>query len=186
MIPRDFAKKINNNIKNNAANNNANSKDKGSSKNGLADISGTTLPGFITCDQRLNAIIIRDSRENLPFYEEIIKTLDVPCDVIKITLSITSQPDAVAELIHLGQMILPIIIYGLNEYKSLNSTQRIRIIVRFLYLICRFYLRKNYIFCIASNLTSEAISAYTYWKIYINPRYQFTNIFWIDFVLFRS
>ena len=86
----NFAKNINKNIKNNVANNSANSKDNGNSENGLADISGTTLPGFITCDQRLNAIIIRDSRENMPFYEEIIKTLDVPCDVIKIDVAVVN------------------------------------------------------------------------------------------------
>ncbi|MDR3144148.1 MAG: hypothetical protein LBT64_01450 [Puniceicoccales bacterium] len=54
------------------------------------DISGTTLPGFITCDQRLNAIIIRDRRENMPFYEEIIAKLDVPCEVIKIDVAIVN------------------------------------------------------------------------------------------------
>jgi type III secretion protein C len=54
----------------------------------VADISGSTLPGFITCDQRLNAIIIRDKRENMPFYEEIIAKLDVPCEVIKIDVAV--------------------------------------------------------------------------------------------------
>jgi type III secretion protein C len=56
----------------------------------VADISGATLPGFITCDQRLNAIIIRDRRENMPFYEEIIGKLDVPCEVIKIDVAVVN------------------------------------------------------------------------------------------------
>ncbi|MDR3274026.1 MAG: hypothetical protein LBS87_01690 [Puniceicoccales bacterium] len=48
----------------------------------------STLPGFITCDQRLNAIIIRDKYENMAFYEGIIKQLDIPCEVIKIDVAI--------------------------------------------------------------------------------------------------
>ncbi|MDR2436150.1 MAG: hypothetical protein LBD33_02480 [Puniceicoccales bacterium] len=48
----------------------------------------STLPGFITCDQRLNSIIIRDRYENMAFYEDIIKQLDVPCEVIKIDVAI--------------------------------------------------------------------------------------------------
>jgi type III secretion protein C len=48
----------------------------------------STLPGFVTCDQRLNSIIIRDRYENMSFYEDIIKQLDVPCEVIKIDVAI--------------------------------------------------------------------------------------------------
>jgi type III secretion protein C len=48
----------------------------------------STLPGFVTCDQRLNAIIIRDRYENMAFYEDIIRQLDVPCEVIKIDVAI--------------------------------------------------------------------------------------------------
>jgi type III secretion protein C len=65
--------------------------DSGSDQNasGEGSISGaSTLPGFITCDQRLNSIIIRDRYENMAFYEDIIKQLDVPCEVIKIDVAI--------------------------------------------------------------------------------------------------
>lgn len=48
----------------------------------------SSLPGFITCDQRLNAVIIRDKHENMQFYEDIINQLDVPCEVIKIDVAI--------------------------------------------------------------------------------------------------
>ncbi|MDR0742028.1 MAG: hypothetical protein LBE98_01020 [Puniceicoccales bacterium] len=91
-----YAKDINNNIKNmqkdgknsDKGKNDKSSGDKSSSDGNSIDISGTSLPGFITCDQRLNAIIIRDRRENMPFYEEIISKLDVPCEVIKIDVAI--------------------------------------------------------------------------------------------------
>ncbi|MDR2432258.1 MAG: hypothetical protein LBD34_00695 [Puniceicoccales bacterium] len=90
-----YAKDINNNIKNiqkDGKNSDKGKNDKSSgdtSNDGNSiDISGTSLPGFITCDQRLNAIIIRDRRENMPFYEEIISKLDVPCEVIKIDVAI--------------------------------------------------------------------------------------------------
>jgi type III secretion protein C len=48
----------------------------------------TALPGFIICDQRLNATLIRDRSENMPFYEEIISKFDVPCEVITIDVAI--------------------------------------------------------------------------------------------------
>ncbi|MDR1232824.1 MAG: hypothetical protein LBJ75_00980 [Puniceicoccales bacterium] len=91
-----YAKDINNNIKNmqkdgkisDNGKNDKSSGDKSSGDSNSVDISGTSLPGFITCDQRLNAIIIRDRRENMPFYEEIISKLDVPCEVIKIDVAI--------------------------------------------------------------------------------------------------
>ncbi|MDR1595654.1 MAG: hypothetical protein LBR91_01870 [Puniceicoccales bacterium] len=91
-----YAKDINNSIKKiqarDGSSGTADGK-KGESGEGIpgeksVDISGTTLPGFITCDQRLNAVIIRDRRENIPFYEEIIATLDVPCEVIKIDAAV--------------------------------------------------------------------------------------------------
>ncbi|MDR0680122.1 MAG: hypothetical protein LBF42_03805 [Puniceicoccales bacterium] len=63
--------------------------EKGSSENGTKNISSSSsLPGFITCDQRLNSVIIRDRYENMTFYEDIIKQLDVPCEVIKIDVAI--------------------------------------------------------------------------------------------------
>lgn len=84
----DYAKKIQKSVdkanKNNASNTNESEKEGES----VSDISGTTLPGFITCDQRLNAIIIRDRRENIPFYEEIIHQLDVPSEIIKIECAV--------------------------------------------------------------------------------------------------
>jgi type III secretion protein C len=91
-----YAKDINNNIKSaqkdgkfsDNGKNDKSSGDKSSGDSNSVDISGTSLPGFITCDQRLNAIIIRDRRENMPFYEEIISKLDVPCEVIKIDVAI--------------------------------------------------------------------------------------------------
>ncbi|MDR1457706.1 MAG: hypothetical protein LBI47_02565 [Puniceicoccales bacterium] len=91
-----YAKDISNNIKNiqkdgknsDKGKNDKSSDDKSSNGDDSVDISGTSLPGFITCDQRLNAIIIRDRRENMPFYEEIISKLDVPCEVIKIDVAI--------------------------------------------------------------------------------------------------
>lgn len=46
---------------------------------------GQTL---IQPDIRLNAIIIRDLAENMPFYEEIISTLDVPTTIIEISAAI--------------------------------------------------------------------------------------------------
>lgn len=46
---------------------------------------GQTL---IQPDIRLNAIIIRDLAENMPYYEEIIKTLDVPTKIIEISAAI--------------------------------------------------------------------------------------------------
>ncbi|MDR1528672.1 MAG: hypothetical protein LBS22_03775 [Puniceicoccales bacterium] len=93
-----YAKDINNNIKNmqkdgknsDKGKNDKSSEDKSSNDGNSVDIAGTSLPGFITCDQRLNAIIIRDRRENMPFYEEIISKLDVPCEVIKIDVAIVN------------------------------------------------------------------------------------------------
>jgi type III secretion protein C len=75
--------------------NNANANDKNSGNKSEQNSDGgekintpSTLPGLITCDQRLNAIIIRDRYENMAFYEDIIKQLDIPCEVIKIDVSI--------------------------------------------------------------------------------------------------
>ncbi|MDR1432927.1 MAG: hypothetical protein LBI61_01115 [Puniceicoccales bacterium] len=89
-----YAKDISNSIKNMQSKDGAAGKqdDSGgkSTEENVVDISGTTLPGFITCDQRLNAVIIRDRRENMPFYEEIIAKLDVPCEVIKIDVAIVN------------------------------------------------------------------------------------------------
>ncbi|MDR0715337.1 MAG: hypothetical protein LBF25_00930 [Puniceicoccales bacterium] len=63
--------------------------EKGSSEKEAKNISSSSsLPGFITCDQRLNSVIIRDRYENMMFYEDIIKQLDVPCEVIKIDVAI--------------------------------------------------------------------------------------------------
>jgi type III secretion protein C len=73
--------------KSNSSDKSSDDKSDSSSKEG--NVSATpTLPGFITCDQRLNAIIIRDRYENMSFYEDIIKQLDVPCEVIKIDVAI--------------------------------------------------------------------------------------------------
>ncbi|MDR2779147.1 MAG: hypothetical protein LBB16_02575 [Puniceicoccales bacterium] len=91
-----YAKDINNNIKNmqkdgnnsSGGKNDKPSGDKSTEGGNSVDILGTSLPGFITCDQRLNAIIIRDRRENMPFYEDIIAKLDVPCEVIKIDVAV--------------------------------------------------------------------------------------------------
>jgi type III secretion protein C len=68
-----------------------NSGDKSDQKSDDNKKTGTAsfaLPGLITCDQRLNAIIIRDRYENMAFYEDIIRQLDVPCEVIKIDVAI--------------------------------------------------------------------------------------------------
>ncbi len=59
-----------------------------SSEDSTKPTTTSSLPGFITCDQRLNAVIIRDRYENMQFYEDIIKQLDVPCEVIKIDVAI--------------------------------------------------------------------------------------------------
>ncbi|MDR1413761.1 MAG: hypothetical protein LBI56_02385 [Puniceicoccales bacterium] len=88
-----YAKDINNNIKSLKSNDAKKSADgdgtgKASSGESVADISGATLPGFITCDQRLNAVIIRDRHENMPFYEDIIAKLDIPCEIIKIDVAV--------------------------------------------------------------------------------------------------
>ncbi|MDE6432036.1 MAG: hypothetical protein K2L13_01425 [Opitutales bacterium] len=73
---------------NNASSSEDKGKDKQSSESSENVSSTSTLPGFITCDQRLNAVIIRDKHQNMQFYEDIIKQLDVPCDVIKIDVAI--------------------------------------------------------------------------------------------------
>ncbi|MDR1401847.1 MAG: hypothetical protein LBI81_02735 [Puniceicoccales bacterium] len=86
-----YAKEINKNIKNiknTDAKKDSDGNDEKSSEQNVVDISGSTLPGFITCDQRLNAVIIRDRRENMPFYEDIISKLDVPCEIIKIDVAV--------------------------------------------------------------------------------------------------
>jgi type III secretion protein C len=90
-----YAQDINKSIKNlqNSKNDSDTSGDKSSKSSDDKDvmnISGAVLPGFIICDQRLNAIMIRDRRENMPFYEEIITKLDVPCEVIKIDAAIVN------------------------------------------------------------------------------------------------
>jgi type III secretion protein C len=98
-----YAKDISSGIKNIQENSNKNNKSGGNQSTGsddgdgktqegtkTIDISGASLPGFIMSDQRLNAVIIRDRRENMPFYEEIISKLDVPCDVIKVDVSIVN------------------------------------------------------------------------------------------------
>jgi type III secretion protein C len=90
-----YAKDISSNVKKlqNSKDKNSGNKSKGEEENDpsgakVSDISGASLPGFIMSDQRLNAVIIRDRRENMPFYEDIISKLDVPCDVIKVDVSI--------------------------------------------------------------------------------------------------
>ncbi|MDR2737467.1 MAG: hypothetical protein LBB18_00805 [Puniceicoccales bacterium] len=103
-----YMKEVNNNVKKieeNSKNNSKNSSkssgkksesssDEGDEQSGdgskVIDIAGATLPGFIMCDQRLNAVIIRDRRENMPFYEDIIAKLDIPCSVIKVDVSIVN------------------------------------------------------------------------------------------------
>ncbi len=77
-------------INNQNNNNNSSSSNDNNQKSSDTENIPTTasLPGFITCDQRLNAVIIRDKYENMQFYEDIIKQLDVPCDVIKIDVAI--------------------------------------------------------------------------------------------------
>lgn len=68
---------------------NNNSQDSKDSKtDGSKDILNVQVPGTITYDPRLNAIIIRDKKENMAFYEDIITQLDVSCDVIKIDVAI--------------------------------------------------------------------------------------------------
>lgn len=85
-----YAKEMNKSLQK-QNNDSKNSKQNGkTSEKNVADVSGATLPGFITCDQRLNAIIIRDSRENMPFYEDIIQKLDVSCEVIKIDVAVVN------------------------------------------------------------------------------------------------
>jgi type II secretory pathway component GspD/PulD (secretin) len=88
-------KDINNNIKNiqkdgkncDKGKNDKSSGDTSNDGNSIK-ISETALPGFITCGQRMNVILIRDRSENMLFYEEIISKFDVPCEDITIDVAI--------------------------------------------------------------------------------------------------
>lgn len=42
----------------------------------------------IQADARLNAVIVRDSKDRMPYYEELIKVLDAPVDLINIEVTI--------------------------------------------------------------------------------------------------
>ena len=46
--------------------------------------------GLITTDTRQNAIIVKDYTKNLPLYENIIKKLDVPLELIEIQAAIVN------------------------------------------------------------------------------------------------
>jgi type III secretion protein C len=111
-----YAKDINNNIRN--IHKNGKNSDKGKNDKSSGDtsndgnsinISGMSLPRFRTCEQRLNAIIIRDRRENMPFYEEIISKLDMPCEVIKIDVAIVgvSNPASLSFGINVISVTIP-------------------------------------------------------------------------------
>lgn len=52
----------------------------------------TILPegGLITSDARQNAIIVKDYSKNLPLYEQIIQSLDVPLELIEIQAAIVN------------------------------------------------------------------------------------------------
>lgn len=76
------------NKKNNNSNDSSSKEGKQSSDDNESFPTTHSLPGLIACDQRLNAVIIRDRYENMPFYEDIINQLDVPCEVIKIDVAI--------------------------------------------------------------------------------------------------
>ncbi|MDR2629189.1 MAG: hypothetical protein LBC30_04335 [Puniceicoccales bacterium] len=123
-----YAKDINNNIKNiqkdgknsDKDKNDKSSGDKSSNDGNSVDISGTSLPGFITCDQRLNAIIIRDRRENMPFYEEIISKLDVPCEVIKIDVAIVDVNKSSSLVFGVSGVSAPI--FGGNTAISMSGS----------------------------------------------------------------
>ena len=43
---------------------------------------------YITADTRLNAVIIRDREERMPFYEEVIRALDEPAGIVQIQATI--------------------------------------------------------------------------------------------------
>jgi len=57
----------------------------------LTSETATTKTGnsfSIQADARLNAVIVRDTRDRLPFYEELIDILDVPASLINIEVTI--------------------------------------------------------------------------------------------------
>lgn len=60
-------------------------KDRKEQEEGMVQSSSATL---IQPDVRLNAIIVRDVEEKMPQYEAIIKTLDVPVQIVEISVAI--------------------------------------------------------------------------------------------------
>ena len=55
---------------------------------GIVGTRGAGQEAFVIGDPRLNAVIVRDTRERIPAYERLLRELDSPVDQIEITISV--------------------------------------------------------------------------------------------------
>ena len=55
---------------------------------GVVGTRGAGQEAFVMGDPRLNAVIVRDTRERIPAYERLLRELDSPVDQIEITISV--------------------------------------------------------------------------------------------------
>ena len=64
---------------------------------GVVGTRGDGHEAFVIGDPRLNAVIVRDTRERIPAYERLLKELDSPVDQIEITVSVLDIDASAAE-----------------------------------------------------------------------------------------
>jgi type III secretion protein C len=83
------AKGISSRVENNAGANTAKNPENNNSENaGNISTADSLTSVSIQADTRLNAVIIKDIYEKMPFYEELIKALDAPAGLVQIEASI--------------------------------------------------------------------------------------------------
>ena len=64
---------------------------------GVVGTRGAGQEAFVIGDPRLNAVIVRDTRDRIPAYERLLKELDSPVDQIEITVSVLDIDASAAE-----------------------------------------------------------------------------------------
>ena len=64
---------------------------------GVVGTRGAGQEAFVIGDPRLNAVIVRDTRDRIPAYERLLRELDSPVDQIEITVSVLDIDASAAE-----------------------------------------------------------------------------------------
>ena len=64
---------------------------------GVVGTRGAGHEAFVIGDPRLNAVIVRDTRDRIPAYERLLRELDSPVDQIEITVSVLDIDASAAE-----------------------------------------------------------------------------------------